>query len=215
MPRRIKAHIRYIKLRKWFPPDDPLAACVARLCILREDFFLEMMGFEAEEIRQLDANSDKWRRMYFFRNIIRTLIEIRSTIETLQNLQDFKRMMRGQPESKRAEFKNLIREFNSAHKIVKEMRNAIGGHVLQESVQRALDEMDVERAGIFEVGQKLKDTHYKFAGELIVAILLAGVPEKQQAAKLESDLKTIANLFPAFALIEEILAMYAKERGLI
>lgn len=173
------------------------------------------MGFEAAEIKQLDANSDKWRRMYFMRSMIRTLFEIRGTFETLQKLQDFKKLLRKQPKSKQAEFRGLAQEFNSAHTLVKKMRNALGGHVQHESVQRALDEMSFEREGIFEVGQKLKDTHYKFVGELIVAILLTGVPENQQEAKVESDLRAIASLFPAFALIEEIVAMYAEERGLL
>ena len=32
-----RKHIRVVTLRKWFPPRDPLAAFMARLCILRED----------------------------------------------------------------------------------------------------------------------------------------------------------------------------------
>ncbi len=189
--------------------------CVARLCILREDFFLEMMGFKAREIKQLDANSDKWRRMYFFRGMVRTLSEIRSTLEIMQQLKEFKKLLQRQPETKRAEFRNLVQEFNSARNLVKQMRNALGGHVLHESVRTALNEMSFEREGILEVSQKNKDTHYKFVGELIVTILLAGVPENQQEAKVERDFQAIANLFPAFALIQEIVAMYADERGLI
>jgi hypothetical protein len=33
-----------IKLRQLFPSDDPLAAAMAALCILREDLLLELFG---------------------------------------------------------------------------------------------------------------------------------------------------------------------------
>ena len=35
---------RQITLREWFPADDPIAAAVATLCILREDYFIDLMG---------------------------------------------------------------------------------------------------------------------------------------------------------------------------
>jgi len=215
MARRIKTHIRAVKLRRWFPSDDPLAVCVARLCILREDCFLEMRGFEATEISPLDANSDKWRRLYFFRSMIRTLFEIRSTLETLQRLKDFKTMLRRQTKSKQAEFGRLVRQFNTAHGLIKQIRNALGAHVRHENVERALNEMSYEREGMLEAGKKLGDTHYKFAAELIVAILLVGVPDNQQDAKIERDFRTIAGLFPAFPLIDDIIAMYAENKALI
>jgi len=49
------AHVRIVVLRKWFPPDDPLAAKIARLCILREDLLIEMHGVYTESITELDA----------------------------------------------------------------------------------------------------------------------------------------------------------------
>jgi hypothetical protein len=39
-----KMHIRTVNLKKWFPGNDILAAQVARLCILREDFLFELEG---------------------------------------------------------------------------------------------------------------------------------------------------------------------------
>jgi hypothetical protein len=44
---------RVVVLTKWFPPGDALAAKIARLCILREDFLLEMTGIYTEEIKEL------------------------------------------------------------------------------------------------------------------------------------------------------------------
>lgn len=216
----VKAHTRIththiVKLRKWFPPNDPLAASIARLCILREDLLLESRGIEPNDIEELDQNSDKWRRMYFHRNLVRTFMEIRSAIVVLQGQEEFKRILRKQPKQKQTEFWRLVEEFNQAHKVIKEIRNSLGGHVLQKSMQEALDEMDFDRWGFLEVGETLKDVHYKFAAELVTAILLRGVPEESQKSKIESDFKTIANLFPVLSLIDEIFGMYTKERRLL
>ena len=49
------AYVKIVKLRKWFPPHDPLASKIARLCILREDLMLEMQGIYADTVAELDG----------------------------------------------------------------------------------------------------------------------------------------------------------------
>src|SRR5882724_10153919 len=92
-----KTYLRQIKLRRWFPPNDRMAATVARLSILREDLALEMWGIYEKKIKSLDAHSSVWRKMYFWRNLVRTLLEIRKTIETLNTIPEFKKALREQP----------------------------------------------------------------------------------------------------------------------
>ena len=204
-----------VKLRKWFPPNDPLAASVARLCILREDFLLECRGVQPKEIEGLDQHSDKWRRIYFHRNMARTLMEIRSAIVNLQKAPEFAQLLGKQPKPKQDEFRRLFKVFNQSHEVVKEIRDSVGGHVLQKSVEEALDQMDFDREGFYEIGQTLEDTHYKFASELVIAVLLRGVPEELQEAKIHTDFDTIASLIPVLSLIHEIFEMYARERRLL
>lgn len=153
--------------------------------------------------------------MYFLRNSIRTLFEIRSTIQNLHQQSGFREMLAKQPKEKREKFAKLLREMDHAHKLVKDIRDAISGHVLHSRVAAALDDMSWDRWGFLEIGQTAKDTHYRFAGELLVAVLLHGVSENQQKAKVESDLMTIANLFSVFTLIEDIVLMYVAERCLL
>lgn len=210
-----KAHIRTVTLRKWFPANDALAVSVARLCILREDFMTELRGIEAEIIPQLDQHSDKWRRMYFLRNSIRTFMEIRSTIETLDRHSEFKRILASRPPEERKEFRQLVQQMNAAHQLVKELRNATGGHVSHERTQQALNEMDCDRFGLFEIGPVLKDTHYKFAGELLAGMIVAGVPESQQTAKLESDFKKLGELVFVIHVIDLFFLWYLEARRLL
>ena len=92
MPR---SHLRPITLSKWFPSNDHTATVVARLCILREDYRLEVEGLIKKDFNpfdvgssvskpdSLDGNSSSWRRLYFFRSSLRTLEEVRSAIDGL------------------------------------------------------------------------------------------------------------------------------------
>ena len=82
--RPVRTRISHINISKWFPANDPTSTSVARLCVLREDLYLEIKGMVDEPLRSLDECSEDWRSIYFFRNSIRTFREIRSATETLK-----------------------------------------------------------------------------------------------------------------------------------
>lgn len=85
-----RLRITHVNLRLLFPTDDPLAAPIARLVVLREDFILEMQGLIAEAIGSLDGAGSYLRTMYFWRNSLRTLVEIRDTFNTLSKVAAFR-----------------------------------------------------------------------------------------------------------------------------
>lgn len=209
-----KIYVRQINLRRWFPPHDRFAACVARLCILREDFALEMWGLYAPSIKRLDGHSVVWRRLYFWRNVVRTLWEIRRTLETLNTVPEFKRVLKTQPTKTRKAFEDLVKKFEKDQTLIQNMRDSLGGHVLQRTVEQALNDMPTDKFSYIEAGSTLKKTHYKFAGELVVAMLVAGVPEEKQQAEAERHFRTIAGLFPVFSLTDVILTIYTTARNL-
>jgi hypothetical protein len=209
-----KLYVRQFKLRKWFPPNDRFAACVARLCILREDFALEMWGLYAPSIKWLDGHSVVWRRIYFLRNMVRTLWEIRKVLETLNTVPEFKRVLRAQPLKTRKKFDEMVKKFEKDQTLIQNMRDSLGGHVLQRTVEQALNDMPLDKFSYIEVGSTLKKTHYKFAGEIVVDMLLAGVPEAKRHAEAERHFRTIAGLFPVLSLTDIILTMYADARKL-
>lgn len=45
----------HIPVRQWFPPDDPIAILVVKLCILREDYLLELAGMIEGEKFNLES----------------------------------------------------------------------------------------------------------------------------------------------------------------
>ena len=61
---------------------------------------------------------------------------------------------------------------NEAHERLKNIGNTIGAHVNRGSIQNALERMPLDQEGFLEFGRKLKATHYKFATELVVEIML-------------------------------------------
>ena len=210
----LSAAFKIIRLRKWFPPDDPLAVSVARLCILREDFLLEMLGTTVEDIPVLDENSPEWRRMYFLRNIFRTLMEILSAIQGLLSEPSFRDLLSKQSPETQKMFTDLAEAKTEGHPILKEVRNDIGGHVLESAVREALEGMDSERWGILEAAPIQLKSHFKFAGEMVAEILVAKVPTEERAAIFESKLARISEMFPAFALCETVFSIYAVDRDL-
>ena len=64
LPPRVRRTRRSVGLRRWFPPDDPVANAVAMLCVLREDFPLELAGIVDGHCGRLDDNGREFRRIY-------------------------------------------------------------------------------------------------------------------------------------------------------
>lgn len=210
----LKLRTGTIRIRTWFPPDDPLAEIVARLCILREDLALEMHGLDEKELGGLDGNSEEWRRVYFLRSLIRTMKEITHALEALSRNPEFKHILGTSPAKYRTEFKRVVRGMNSSRGTVKRIRDSLGGHVLSSVIRTALREMPYERIGLLQAGPTGGITHFKFAGEIVVGVLMAGVPEEDQLARFRQELEQVSELLSFHTLIDWVLLAYAKARDL-
>jgi hypothetical protein len=210
-----KTYVRQMNLRRWFPPHDRYAASVARLCILREDLALEMWGLYARGLGRLDRHSLIWRRLYFWRNLVKTLWEIRKTIESLNTVPEFKRALKVQPARRRKQFEKVVMQLETHQDLVKKMRDSLGGHVLSRTVEQALNNMPFGQFGYVEVGGKQKNMHYKFAGEIVVRMLLGDVPEALEEIEANRHFKTVASLLQVFSLIDLIFSIYTDGRNLL
>jgi hypothetical protein len=207
---------RIVTLTKWFPPNDPLASKIARLCILREDFHLEMTGVYTEGIKELDGLSEEWRRLYFFRNLVRTLREIEGGIQRLHSDPEFKILLASQKPEIQREFEEHAALMSESIQIVNDVRNDICGHVRESVVQETLNEIAGSEAfGFLEMGLTMRRTYLKFAGELVVEILVRGTPEADRHRAFIEKMEKIGNLLYAFALIERALSIYMKDRRLL
>lgn len=211
----VSKYIRAVRLGRWFPPRDELAALIARLMILREDFMLELYGIHAESLPELDVHSEQWRRTYFFRASVRTLWEIQGCLTTIRMNKEFKDMLRREPPAEQKQLSEMCAKLNAASSLTKEIRNSLGGHVLQSGVEKALNNLAYDRWGVIEVGRTIGETHFKIAGELVAEIFAAGVPEGEKVAKIERDIKTLADLLPVVQRLEQVLQIYVGGRDLL
>ena len=212
----LASRTRIVKLTKWFPPDDPLATKIARLCILREDFHLEMTGVYTERIKELDGLSEEWRRLYFFRNLVRTLREIEAGIQRLHSDPEFKALLASQEPEIQREFEEHAALMSEGIQVVNDVRNDICGHVRESVVQETLNDIAGGKAfGFLEMGPTMRRTYFKFAGELVVEILVRGPQEADRHRAFIEKMEKIGNLLHAFALIERALSIYMKDRRLL
>ena len=216
----------HIRLKEWFPSEDPIATLLAKLCILREDYLLELSGmtqgdddligeskptYRGLEI-ELDGNSVGWRRMYFYRNSLRTLYEIRRETENVYDTPKLREALDKESPLFRETFEQLCNKMKIAADRVERIRHKLGGHVDSGAVKKALRDMPYDTKGLFQDGDIKGKKHYKFVGEIVLRMILPDVSENEMHEKLEGLLDETEQLIPVFSLIDYIVTIYIQDR---
>lgn len=216
-----------VSLARWLPAHDPIAIAVAKLCVLREDYFLELQGliipgadhfegkFSGGGISRLDENSATWRRLYFFRNSMRTLNEIRNLVERMHLHKPDKDALSEEPEHIVEGFKELRRQLAHPYELVKDLRDSVGGHVLRSDIAKVLSEINPDITGFFQDGQIRGKTRYKFSSELVLSIMLDKVEPAHEEEKLEALVGTTAKLIAIIGTMDQIIRAYIIDRKLL
>ena len=222
-----RLHLRHITLSKWFPANDPIATLVARLCILREDYLLELQGLIKNDFSpfdisspvskpdSLDGNSPSWRRLYFFRSLLRTLNEIRNAVERLFVDSEQRTALASETLELRQALEVLRDEIRGLSIVIKDLRDRIGGHVLHKGVRDALRGIDPGRNALFEMGETRAETHYRFAGDITLAIMFPGKSEEVLLVELQDLFNKTASLVFIVGSIDKIFDAYVVGRGLL
>jgi hypothetical protein len=207
-------NIRNIKLFKWFPKEDELAAYIARLCVLREDFCLELSCANEDSIPSMDGNSIEWRKIYSFRALCKTSKEIVSVVDRLSMNKEFKQFIKDSPDIKKP-FEQLKKKCNEARVIIKNIRNTIGGHVDEKAMRETLQNIDMDRSGLLQIGDSFNTTHYKFCTELIVAVMFRDISSENQEAHAKEILDTLFAVVNALIdVADELIISYFNARKL-
>jgi hypothetical protein len=213
-PRVRRTRIRSVRLRRWFPPDDPVATAVATLCVLREDFLLELAGIVDDHIGRLDDNGREFRHLYFWRNTLRTLEEIRNTLNRLNSEPTFRAAMDREQPSVRKAFEQLKRTLNKASQdFLSDLRNELGGHLDEEAMRETLRELDADDEGFLEIATARwpVTTAFRFAADLIWAVI--GRQARKKDRSVDALLAKGADLIPTVTAIDHVVACYLHERG--
>jgi hypothetical protein len=214
----VKTRIVKVNLAKWFPSDDDLATKMARLCILREDLMFQFQcAIKSHDVPIKDDYGSAWRETYYFRQMFGTLQEIRRAIESLAQDVNFKSFLQAQSPKLRQEFTQLKKQFDAERDKIKTIRAEIGVHIEEKIVGEALQNMSDERWGFLHFSQRgAAKTHYKFAGELIMSIMLRNTPDKKQLHKAQEIVNVLTNTIQnLFSIIDWIFLNYAIDRKLL
>jgi hypothetical protein len=214
-PRVRRTRIRLVRLRRWFPPDDPVATAVAMLCVLREDFLLELAGIVDGHCGRLDDNGREFRRIYFWRNTLRTLEEIRTTLNRLNKEREFRAAMDREQPGVREAFEELKRTLNRAsQEFLSTLRNELGGHLDEDAMRETLQQIDDDAEGFLEVATARRPvtTAFRFTADLVWAVIGRHAIAKQR--DVHALLVKVADLIPTVTAIDHVVACYLHDRGL-
>ncbi|MCZ6800959.1 MAG: hypothetical protein O7F12_10770 [Nitrospirae bacterium] len=208
-----------IRILGCFPPNDELAVKVARLCILVEDFILESRGVSGESLPILDELSPEWRKIYFFRNSIGTIHEIRGAIDNIRLNPTFKVYFDKQSTEEKNQFDKKFKALKAEEKTLKKIRNDMGGaHVLTEAVKIGLENLDPSEEGFVQAGGTLKNSHLKFVHKIVSGYLASQILEDGSHASVEEMKEFFERIIKtssaAAALVMIILGIFFKERNL-
>ncbi len=207
-----RLHIRPIRLRKWFPPNDPVATAVAMLCVLREDFLIELYGIIDDDLGRLDDNSPVYRRTYFWRNSLRTLEEIKNVLNRLNSHDEFRDAMAQEPPAVKDAFEELKRSLNRASdEFLRVLRNTMGGHLDEDAIQLTLNTLDHQAEGMIQVGETRGRLHYRFGAELLLAALGRDLEKEEEVLEI---IRKSADLNPALVAIDHVVKCYLSDRRL-
>ena len=173
-----------------------------------------MQGMSEDAISVLDECSSDWRKIYFFRNCSRTLMEIKSAIHALKQKKEFLRDLSRQSRFNDG-YEKLVTAMEKAAHIVKKLRNEVAAHLKDGAFEEALGKIDPDTKILFQGGNRAKDIHYKFALEFIGAVILRHAyadPEPEWNRILKATMEVC---FSAVKAIDMLFMAYAEQRGFL
>ena len=115
----------------------------------------------------------------------------------------------------RQTFEVLGDEIRDQSAVIKGLRDRIGGHVLPKGVSDALKGMDHGRNALIEMGETVAETHYRFAGDIALAIMFPGKSEESLIVEVQELFDKTAKLVFIVGSIDRIFDDYVAGRGLI
>lgn len=186
---------------------------VSRLSVLYEDLRIEWHGAQQDELKPLDHTSIDTRRFYFVRRTLATLAEIGQAINKLNANKEFQSVKKLMQPNEIKRWNEAVKFFAKGHKFLKEWRNDIGGHFLDEAAAYAID--NVQTVGTIELYRSGAgaDVKMPFAYEL-VAVAMAknkgAETEHQFLEKAFTFLKNAALL--AIDAIQIVTNVYLFDR---
>ena len=189
----MRSATRMRQLRHVLPPSPKslLHENIARLAVLYEDLRIELTAASASSIRKLDRVDSRYRRNYFLRKCIGTIVEFAEAIRLLDGSPEFKVIKSNFSTDILKYWTEGVKFFRKHERFLKSVRNDIGGHFGTNAAKYAVLNLDTETIGkieLIDIGGPKARIHLYFAGEI------AAVASLQHLVKGRTPSQKFANL---------------------
>ncbi len=177
----MKTLIRMKELRSVFASSscEVLQANIARFAVLYEDLRIETLAIAESSIPKLDSTDVRYRRNYFLRRSIATLVELAETLRLLNGDKDFAIIKAGFRPEIRQMWEEASEFFDSNEGIFGKVRNDIAGHFGVSAALYAVSNLLPTAVGkieiVFDDAHRF-DAKLQFAGEIVSTASFRHIP---------------------------------------
>ncbi len=169
-------------------------AHMARLAVLYEDLRIELTGAAEVSIPILDSTDERYRRNYFLRRSIATLVEFAETIRLLDECPEFRAVRARFNTELKDRWGKGLRFFQRHERFFKNVRNDIGGHFGLTAALYAVTNLKPEAVGKIEARDE-RTMHLHFAGELVATATLRNLQASTNEQRFSRLLRTAVTGF--------------------
>ena len=188
--------------------------CLAQMPVLYEDLRIETFALTAndDEVKRLDCLDKKYRVHYFLRRSIATLLEFRGSLIKMSRTEEYEAekalsFHQDAPVAKTSQ-RELFRTLSDAlvffhhhHALLKNLRNAVGGHFTYVAAAQATARMESDAVGTlkitFDVARQGGGLKLHYAGEIAVTAFAQSLPGiKPRPEEIEEAIRMIRDAYP-------------------
>jgi len=178
-----RSSIRIKALPSVFSHDTDISfdANILRLLVLYEDLRIEIACFQVDTIRHADvANEGGYRKRYFLRQSIRTLLECAEAFRLLNNCSSIDYLLKHFNDAERSRWLKTVTFFADNEPLFRNVRNDLGGHFGVEPARFSIQSFTPKTIGKIEYSRDYawKGAQYilHFTGEVTARAFLRHLP---------------------------------------
>lgn len=161
----VSSRARFKSLQQAFAyGNSKLLTCLAQMSVLYEDLRIETLGVTANatEVVRLDYLDERYRVHYFLRRSTVTLMEFRGALARIYKTDEFKTEKRAtmSPRANETRLRNrdlfkmlddALKFFEAKHHLLRNIRNAVGGHFTDDAAESATTSLHPEASGKLKI----------------------------------------------------------------
>jgi hypothetical protein len=158
-------------------------AAIVRLSVLFEDLRIEEAASRAEALPELDVIGANYRKLYFVRRGVATLVEVGGALKMVDEHPEFEPVFGQFGQEGKRRWRAAAEFFSARKEFIARLRADFGGHFDHGSALHALQDLDPETRGVLEIvktdAEGLAGVRLKYAVELVAAAMARRKPADQ------------------------------------